>query len=707
MPKIVIYTFDGTASPGASVGYNEMATTLPDGDEFVDTLIGTVESLGYPIELNWGGGFPATLAKKLVAADPQTWEWYPVEYFPHRCLSRGWPIKRNHDLAISLAKAHMANNPDKKIVLSGLSQGTTVVATLYNELRYGDLIHRKDDLVGIVNFGDVRRAENSTIPLPGALTPPGGGSFNMPLLPRNNSFPLTQSYGPVPGRIQNPDPFYWSLSHMYDPASAMSGVGAWLTGQIGHAMFYGPAGYPLVAKGFDIAQGLISCLPGWIEDVFSQGESVIENILGFPMNLALFALAIPGVLGWMGLVGMTEPIDLGPLGYLDLPAQMRNWHAQYGDPYPYTALSSNPANKSAITIGYEYLLEVGARVNNLTVIPKPVKPVFFYAVQTARIFPFAGLTDPLFFSTNVAGLDGEFFIWAEKVDYDPFPDLLDDNLWITQRISYPASAVGMEASIRQGVEATVAAIQSYPIGTPIALGGYSQGGAVMHRVYDEFRSGRLAARRADLRAVVTFGAPTRETDHTYPGSSGWSGAFDVANSTRGGHGAFPASKRVKNTEDFVWDFVLPGDVFAACGDSATGAWWQAWLGEAIELNPVGILGLIFGTVTGNLQRVQQSAGNVSWVDPYTGASKSIGGGNHSLYPYVPPPTAGGVINTTAGGGDTCYQVAAKYLRSVGQQIRSQMYPQQPAAGPISTTPVVVQPTTTVPAYSWFTSLPGG
>jgi hypothetical protein len=42
--------------------------------------------------------------------------------------------------------------------------------------------------------------------------------------------------------------------------------------------------------------------------------------------------------------------------------------------------------------------------------------------------------------------------------------------------------------------------------------------------------------------------------------------WDVPGSTSGGHGRFPASMRLQNTESIWWDFANRGDVITATGD---------------------------------------------------------------------------------------------------------------------------------------------
>ena len=324
-------------------------------------------------------------------------------------------------------------------------------------------------------------------------------------------------------------------------------------------------------------------------------------------------------------------------------------------------------------------------------------PMFYYANGTAVVADFFGFNvGPIGggSSLHVQGVNGEFYTWDGSVANDPFPQLLDTTLWQWKRVPYPASALDMGTSIKTGVDWTVTQILATP--GPFALGGYSQGAAVMSNVYNECRQGRLVDRRQDLRAVVTFGNPMREAGHTYRGASGYAGAFDVPNSTTGSHGCFPV--RLQNTEDFVYDFVMPSEVITGVGDSNAGKLFVSAAGKLLSNDLIGALLDILSSATGIWGMAGQTvaglvgaaAGTVSTVDPLTGTSISFDGGGHVKYPFFAPPNADG----SAGSGDTCYQIAAKYLNQIGAQLFSQANP----SVPVSTTPAT---------YSWFSTLPTG
>ena len=310
-------------------------------------------------------------------------------------------------------------------------------------------------------------------------------------------------------------------------------------------------------------------------------------------------------------------------------------------------------------------------------------PTMYYAGGTAYLADFLGtpifkLTEQI--TTHIRDLSGGFITWDAD---DPFPLLIDPALCSYRYVEYPAATVNMGGSIAEGVRWTIDEIKDQP--GEVILAGYSQGACVAAGVYDAFRQGELAYRRKDLRAMVTFGSPVREAGHTFIGSSGYSGVFDITGSTRGSRGLFP--NRLKNTEPFVYDFVMPGDVFTCVGDNVVGQLWTQAAGFLLSNNLV----LAAASVLGALPSIIASTGNFSIVNPYTGLYQVIAGGGHALYPFLPPPNSDGSI---PGSGDTCYQVAARYINTVCQQIKEQNNP--------------TVPTPTTPAtFQWFSSLASG
>lgn len=358
-------------------------------------------------------------------------------------------------------------------------------------------------------------------------------------------------------------------------------------------------------------------------------------------------------------------------------------------------------------------------------------PVFYYATGTSYLFNHLGWTvgqqldvTVNVFGTDISfgnvpvdnpiwveGVDNDFYYWDGFIPNDPFPKLLSPDLWQYKYVPYPASTVFMGPSIEIGVDWVIDQIEQTPIGTPFALGGYSQGAAVMSRIYNECRNGRLRDRRADLRAIVAYGNPMRGPNHFFPGSSGYSGACDIPGSATGGGGTFPVLStlnilfdsyirrfaQLQETESLFWNFTMPNEVISGVGGSDDGLLMRQFATDGLRLIPIAALGTLakvmnelwnqFGVAPLGVPAVDNQ---VAVTDPKTGALSVRSGGGHIMYPFFPPPNADGSIPTS---GDTCYQLAAKYLNRVGAAIYDELYP---------TVPEPVTPA----AYQWFSSLPG-
>jgi hypothetical protein len=283
----------------------------------------------------------------------------------------------------------------------------------------------------------------------------------------------------------------------------------------------------------------------------------------------------------------------------------------------------------------------------------------------------------------VVGVNGEIYTWlGGNIDFDPFPLLLDPKLWRYQRITYPASALDIGGSIQAGANSLINQIQN--TAGDFALGGYSQGASTVANVYSACRSGVLANRRSNLKAIVTFGSPSREVNSVAASANGYAGAIDIPGSTRGSHGLFP--NRIQGTESFVQDWVMPGDVITAVGDSFYGNLWTQASGFLQSNNLVAAL----ATFVAAAGMVTAAATTTTLTDVVTGRPFSLPGGGHTLYPFLPPPNSDG----SPGSGLTCYQRAAVYLNTVGQQIYDQANPTVPSP-------------TTKPTYQWFSSLANG
>ena len=273
----------------------------------------------------------------------------------------------------------------------------------------------------------------------------------------------------------------------------------------------------------------------------------------------------------------------------------------------------------------------------------------------------------------VLGLNGKTFPWDGAVYNDPFPFMLNSDVWEPVRVAYADAAAtffeagqvvgGMGASINDGVSKVLAKINALPAGAPFAIGGYSQGAAVMSEIYNQIKNsgGSLNSRASSFLGGVVFGNPRRQLDHRGEIGGTWSGAWDVAGSTTGGHGSFPATgpwARLSGCDPTKWiEFANPKDIFSSTGDSNTGIRWsqgnEALLGLQFSQFAGTVLldavlgALSFGSYKSEIIAAIQTAftlGNeLNYLADPTGLIAALGGGGHVLYPNLPPPNSSGVI----------------------------------------------------------------
>jgi hypothetical protein len=133
--------------------------------------------------------------------------------------------------------------------------------------------------------------------------------------------------------------------------------------------------------------------------------------------------------------------------------------------------------------------------------------------------------------------------------------------------NYPNSLDNFGNSVAQGVAAVQARIAATP--GKIVLTGVSQGAQIMATVYQALRNG---PRAADIVGVYLVGNPLRQAGRAFPG----------ANPVPAGHGVAPASYRLTDTPDLVWEFANPGDPVCTIGDDAAGTALQAAFGQVLQ-----------------------------------------------------------------------------------------------------------------------------
>jgi len=292
------------------------------------------------------------------------------------------------------------------------------------------------------------------------------------------------------------------------------------------------------------------------------------------------------------------------------------------------------------------------------------------------------------FSATVAGVDGRTAQWGGQPHNDPFPTMLDPDRFEAERVVYPASAFPMNASLDYGIQQVIDGINALPAGKPFMLGGYSQGAALMSSVYNEIRYGTLTSRQSTFLGGVMFGNPRRQGGHVGTIAGTWDGAWDVAESTTGGHGCFPTSgpyARLANCESKWQEFVYPGDIFSSTGDSATGANWTL---AADTFSTLDVADLITYVATGAAPAIVDAinaafaeGGNTLPMTDANGTDIYMSGSGHVAYPWLPP------YGLT---GDTCFQAAIRYCHSLADEWATAPILLPPATAGWSTT--LVPPT---------------
>lgn len=301
-------------------------------------------------------------------------------------------------------------------------------------------------------------------------------------------------------------------------------------------------------------------------------------------------------------------------------------------------------------------------------------------------------------SGMVPGINGRSALWdLGTPSADPFPTLLDPDVWVAESINYPASFIGgtgvfgtsMGGSINYGIDKMITAIKRLPSGMPFAIGGYSQGAAVASGVYlaglQDGTTGPLESYRDRFLGGVCFGNPRRQRDFLGPFGV-WTGAWDDPGSNTGGGGAFPATgqwKRLTGCEPDKWcEFTAPDDIFSSVGTTELGAGFTVAIDVFLDLSRSGIINYIFdGLVDDALaganaamfaedavgkQPFYQISGDGQFVD--------IAGAGHVTYPLMPPCDLDGtwtsstsIVEGPDGNDylkaeqDSCYQLALKWL----------------------------------------------
>lgn len=305
------------------------------------------------------------------------------------------------------------------------------------------------------------------------------------------------------------------------------------------------------------------------------------------------------------------------------------------------------------------------------------KVAFFYCNGTAGIGPF-GLLDwiaGLVASINpaprklytVAGMDGRTATWVDATPAnDPFPNLLDPNIFDAKKIGYPAAGLAMGLSVDIGIGMVASAINGLAPGQKFMLGGYSQGACVMSSVMRMLKpGGALASKAPQFLGATMFGNPRRAVDYRGEVGGTYSGAWDTAAhpNTTGGHGAWPTTGNYSRLtpaecDPTKWiEFTEVSDVFSGVGDGVVGQRWTSLNDTFVDIARSQLVpALIAGLPLWALDTLGQ-VGNAAPVMQFTdgaGQQFSCGGGGHVAYPWRPPPG-------NPDNGLTSYQIAIKWL----------------------------------------------
>lgn len=297
------------------------------------------------------------------------------------------------------------------------------------------------------------------------------------------------------------------------------------------------------------------------------------------------------------------------------------------------------------------------------------KPYFFYATGTATVislFNGKGFGDIGYLTggktQTIPGYNGLNGTFGASITTDPFPSMLNPNKWQAVKIGYPAAAFPMLSSIADGVAKTVRAIDALPAGTPFALGGYSQGAAVMSLVLSRHLQTNsswlvglpnITSRYTDLKAGVVFGNPCRKLNSLWPAFKSYAGGSISATTanpsgTTGGHGCFPSSYRLTTVPSYWYEFVgsrdNPVDIITSIGDDTTGTNFVNAAADLLNFS-------WFSAITVLLDAVKRGA-----VETIL----ALGSAGHMNYPLKPPP---GYASTAP----TSYQIALEYLDMIGDK----------------------------------------
>lgn len=311
------------------------------------------------------------------------------------------------------------------------------------------------------------------------------------------------------------------------------------------------------------------------------------------------------------------------------------------------------------------------------------KVAFFYCVGTSwaiNLFPQGLNRQPLLRSapgTNsatVAGINGATARWDGGPPGDPFPSLLDPNIFEARTVPYLAAALPIGPSIDDGIARVVAAVNALPSGQPFCLGGYSQGAIVMTGAARQGllpgTSGALSGRASSFLGATMFGNPRRANNHIGVGGLGttqnWTGGS-------GSHGSFPTTgpyARLSSAPDNWAEYTHQYDILTSVGDNTLANNWVQANDVFVTGNPFTFfINFLNYAVLDAVNQALTVAGQALNQRDATGTNFSwLTGNGHTSYPF----------NAYGQYGLTAYQAALTYLTGLAQQ-----YVVGPILGPIN------------------------
>ena len=309
------------------------------------------------------------------------------------------------------------------------------------------------------------------------------------------------------------------------------------------------------------------------------------------------------------------------------------------------------------------------------------------------------VNEPQLAQATISGVDGKTYQWDLTPANDPFPAMLDSELWDERvMVAYPASQLFGGLSINYGIDRMCERIEALPKGKKFAIGGFSQGAAVASGVYlsglKPGTSGRLSSKQADFLGAVNFGNPRRQVNHRgLAGQFGtYSGSWYDPSVTTGSGGCFPDSgpyARLTGCEDKWVEFVAPAETITGNGTSPVELQWQSLSGVFTQANDIGaIIAALVGPVRDAAELIGELLGLGGDGDGYgrlfenffidaAGQPRNVGGAGHTQYAIYPPPDASGVVPKAAQVvdgvtyyspiGKTAYQLALEFLNGQARE----------------------------------------